>query len=386
MSAESDQRQADLERAEREIQRYLGGDSPLSEKYRAQSRETTPPHLDSAVLAHAQEQLQSAFATHRSHALRRRHRRWAVPLATAATMLVGVNLVWQLREQAVPTIASTAPLQQEEAHAPAAPARNLARAEPQAMKEHGEAQVGRLQSKAKAESESEPRHRAPPEAADAGGAAPETADSSDAGAPAPMGQTMQAPATADVPSESTAKREPMEFDEARPAELADAAGEPAAKKEQAKVDELRAAEGAARLQRESRADGMMAQRERKAMAASGFASAMQRAPAPASVPEPNEADDGTEPSAQDVARTLLIWLRMDDFTAIREQLDADTVDEQMLLAAASAAKAMDRNLQPEISESADGLWRIDYRDQALRCTAMLQLTSAGWTLLRIDVE
>jgi hypothetical protein len=384
VSAESDQRQADLERAEREMQRYLDGHSPLSEKYRAQSRETTPPHLDSAVLAHAQEQLQSAFATHRSQALRRRHRRWAVPLATAATMLVGVNLVWQLRNQAVPTLASTAPLQQEEAHAPSAPARDLARAEPQAIKEQGKTESARQQPAAKAASE--PRRRAPPQAAAAGGAAYENAASADADAPAPTVQAMQAPAMADVLSESTAKRAPMQFDEARSAELADVAGEPAAEHEKAKVDAMRAEEDATRRQREARADGVMAQRERKAMAASSFALA-QRAPAAAAVPEPAEADD-LAPSARDVAQTLLIWLRIDDFAAIRSQLDARALDEQMLLAAAGVVKAMDRNLKPEISESADGLWRIDYRssDRLQRCTAMLQLTPTGWTLLRIDVE
>ncbi len=344
MSAESDQRQADLERAEREMQRYLGGDSPLSEKYRAQSHETTPPQLDSAVLAHAQEQLQSAFVMHRSHALRRRHRRWAIPLATAATMLVGVNLVWQLRDQAVPAVAPTVSVDRDMRSAPAGSAQDMA-------------VVPQQVEKAKRYAESERQQQAGREPA------------------------------RHAPAEAPAVSEMLSATEAPQPEPADAAGEPAAKKERAKVDEARAEEGAARLQHDSRVDAVMAQRERKAMAASGFASAMQRAPAPAAAPEPVEADD-VEPSAHDVAQTLLIWLRMGDFASIRNQLDAMALDDQMLLAAATAAKSMDRDLEPEISDSGDGLWRIDYRDgsKSLRCTAMLQLTSAGWTLLRIDVE
>lgn len=78
-----------------ELQQYLAGHSRLSARYREASRESSPAELDGAVLAQAR------------HALTRDRRgrrtgRWLVPLATAATLVLAVSLVLELRDQAVP--------------------------------------------------------------------------------------------------------------------------------------------------------------------------------------------------------------------------------------------------------------------------------------------
>jgi hypothetical protein len=78
---------------DRELESYLAGDSPLSRRYRAASRETPPSELDAAVLAAARAAV--------VHAPRRRAR-WQLPLAAAATVVLGVSLVSQLRFDAVP--------------------------------------------------------------------------------------------------------------------------------------------------------------------------------------------------------------------------------------------------------------------------------------------
>lgn len=78
---------------DRELENYLAGDSPLSRRYRAASREVPPPELDAAVLAAARAAV--------VHAPRRRAR-WQLPLAAAATVVLGVSLVSQLRFDAVP--------------------------------------------------------------------------------------------------------------------------------------------------------------------------------------------------------------------------------------------------------------------------------------------
>ncbi|HEY1076836.1 MAG TPA: hypothetical protein VGE51_09110 [Fontimonas sp.] len=383
MSAESDQRQADLENAERELQRYLGGDSPLSTKYRALSRESTPPQLDSAVLAHAQEQLQSAFATHRSQALRRRHRRWTIPLATAATMLVGVNLVWQLRDQAVPEIASGAAVERRPSAAPlsapapavapdvdfesapqsvygseidAAPApAAVAEAVPAPQGEQpaqydearAAAQAGELQiAKEESRPRAEPAPAAPAESlADAMGAAQPSR-------PAPVTQSQTLEQTA-----SAAK----------------------AKRAQGEAEQRRQVERSA-PQALQRADNAAEPRERKAMAAaSGFTAA---APPAAAAMAPAVVDD----PAQRMARLLLRDLRMQDVAAVRVEFNAADLGSDMLNAAASTAAALGSDARVASATSGDGLWRFDYRDASntLRMTAMLQQSGSEWTLLRID--
>ena len=74
---------------DRELEQYLKGDSALSRRYREASRESAPPELDEAVLARAHSEL------------RRRPsgiNRWLTPVALAASVLLGVNLGWNVHK------------------------------------------------------------------------------------------------------------------------------------------------------------------------------------------------------------------------------------------------------------------------------------------------
>lgn len=71
---------------DRELEQYLKGDSPLSRRYREASGEVAPPGLDEAVLAHARAELK------RKPALGR----WTAGLALAASLVLGVNLSWNV--------------------------------------------------------------------------------------------------------------------------------------------------------------------------------------------------------------------------------------------------------------------------------------------------
>jgi hypothetical protein len=88
-----------------QLQQYLAGDSSFSRAYRDESREVTPPELDHAVLQMAQAAVPR----------RRRASRWQLPLALAATLLIGVPLVWDVTRQApqmeVQSVAGTADVQ-----------------------------------------------------------------------------------------------------------------------------------------------------------------------------------------------------------------------------------------------------------------------------------
>lgn len=74
---------------DRELERYLKGDSPMSRRYREASAETTPPALDEDVLARARA------APGRKPG---RGSRWLSGLALAASVLLAVNLGWNLRQ------------------------------------------------------------------------------------------------------------------------------------------------------------------------------------------------------------------------------------------------------------------------------------------------
>lgn len=96
------------ERDDRGLDEYLEGGSRLSKRYREASRESAPPELDAAILAQARA------------AVRPRRTRWLRPLALAATVVLGVNVGYELyRAEPVPGRVSA---RAEDAPAPAASA------------------------------------------------------------------------------------------------------------------------------------------------------------------------------------------------------------------------------------------------------------------------
>lgn len=104
---------------DRELQQYLEGDSALSRRYRAASEETAPADLDEAILARARSELRRRPAG---------ISRWLTSVALAASVLLGVNLGWNVYK-AAPAPGETAQLQDTaklpepgpQAIAPAAP-------------------------------------------------------------------------------------------------------------------------------------------------------------------------------------------------------------------------------------------------------------------------
>jgi hypothetical protein len=104
---------------DRALDQYLQGDSKLSRRYREASREIAPPELDDAILAQARSEL------------RRRPQgvnRWLTPVALAASVMLGVNLAWNVYQAqpvpgATPQFKDAAPTAAEapQAIAPAAP-------------------------------------------------------------------------------------------------------------------------------------------------------------------------------------------------------------------------------------------------------------------------
>jgi len=79
---------------DRELEQYLKGESPLSRRYREASAETAPPELDEAILARARAELRRKPAG---------LNRWLAPVALAASVVLGVNLAWNVYEaQPVP--------------------------------------------------------------------------------------------------------------------------------------------------------------------------------------------------------------------------------------------------------------------------------------------
>lgn len=98
---------------DRELEQYLKGDSALSRRYRDASRESAPPELDETVLARA-----------RAEARRKpRANRWLASVALAASLVLGVNLAWNLYEaQPVPVEQDAVARRSEPAPASAPPA------------------------------------------------------------------------------------------------------------------------------------------------------------------------------------------------------------------------------------------------------------------------
>lgn len=106
---------------DRELERYLKGDSSVSKRYREASGETAPPELDEIILAQAR-----AEAGRKPPSLNR----VMAPLALAASVVIAVNLAWNVRQsEPVPEAPAPPPALAKvelKRHAPAAPEADLA--------------------------------------------------------------------------------------------------------------------------------------------------------------------------------------------------------------------------------------------------------------------
>jgi type IV secretory pathway VirB10-like protein len=91
---------------DRELEQYLEGGSKLSRRYRDASSEAAPPELDEIILARARAELRRKPSLNRLLA----------PVAVAASVVLGVNLAWNVWQAApVPTDATLQKLA-EKAH------------------------------------------------------------------------------------------------------------------------------------------------------------------------------------------------------------------------------------------------------------------------------
>ena len=101
---------------DRELEKYLKGDSKLSHLYQEASRETAPPELDDAILAAAKREVRAKPGLSKVLA----------PVALAASLILGVNLAWNVHEAKpvpeLPRTAGPATAALEKADAPARPA------------------------------------------------------------------------------------------------------------------------------------------------------------------------------------------------------------------------------------------------------------------------
>jgi hypothetical protein len=95
---------------DRELEQYLKGDSPLSRRYREASHEAAPPELDAVILAQARAALKRKAG---------RTAGWFTGIALAASVVLGVNLGWNVYKSAPEP--GEAPQLKEAAEAPAAP-------------------------------------------------------------------------------------------------------------------------------------------------------------------------------------------------------------------------------------------------------------------------
>ena len=75
---------------DKELERYLKGDSPLSRAYRDTKGVTAPRKLDETILAQAQAEARRPLSWNRALA----------PLALAASLLLGLNLAWNIQRNA----------------------------------------------------------------------------------------------------------------------------------------------------------------------------------------------------------------------------------------------------------------------------------------------
>lgn len=116
---------------DRELERYLRHDDPLSRAYAELKSERPSPALDQAVLARARDALKSAAPARRVYI-----RRWTAITALAATVVLSFGLVMRLALEPgsqVPTASPTAiDAISTQPAAPATAAKEAARAEPPA--------------------------------------------------------------------------------------------------------------------------------------------------------------------------------------------------------------------------------------------------------------
>jgi hypothetical protein len=73
---------------DRELEEYLSGGSKLSARYREAGGEGTPPALDEVILARANAELRRKPSLNR----------YLAPVALAASLVLAVNLAWNLRQ------------------------------------------------------------------------------------------------------------------------------------------------------------------------------------------------------------------------------------------------------------------------------------------------
>lgn len=328
-----------------ELQNYLDGRSRLSARYRWASRETTTPELDAAVLDYARAQAKAAPSPPQ-----RRRSRWFVPLATAATLVMGVDLVWHLRHWATPQM----PTRAEGA------------------------------KKAEAVETGETTVAAAPQTSSAPSAAPQLAEPSAAEADAAA--TRQPPAAGPAPSrEAQARAEksapapvmqaPPPEESAGPASTADVlVAAPDDAESLSFADEQEDAE------RDAITDEQAAMRERRQAPAANLLAAPEVAPQESA---PALAVD--EDAVAEQARSLAQLLRDEDFAAVKEHYAVPTFPRQALQAASDVLRAHVDDGSQRLSEEGGHRWRIDYLDanDQVRCTARVQRTEDGWQLLEL---
>jgi len=73
------------------LEEYLAGDSPVSRTYAGLGDEGPPPELDARILAEAERAVKV-----QSLPVRKNSRRWTIPLAVAATVMVSFSLVMSI--------------------------------------------------------------------------------------------------------------------------------------------------------------------------------------------------------------------------------------------------------------------------------------------------
>ncbi|HEX4894723.1 MAG TPA: hypothetical protein VFV11_00135 [Solimonas sp.] len=342
--------------ADRELEQYLAGGSRLSARYREASRETPPPALDQAMLATAREAVRGVAQRTAGSPRPRWQQRWAVPVGIAATLVVGVDLGWRVRDALRHEEASAEAAVVAMAPAPPSAVATVAVA-PTATDAPASAPVATERQRGQA-MELPKARVAPAEAPARMPLAAEPTDSGAASAFAP--EPSVAPAAEAMPP----PQPPPVASEAEAAAQADAAAQQQAEQFAARR---------ARQESDSREDEQRAsEASRKAM----------RAPAAAFMAEPEEpapvipvrSSDQAQAAAEDLGEQL----RQEDDAVLRERYEA-RLPRQALR---DAAKVFGAGLQARVSAQDDGRWRVDYVDAGgrMRCTARLRPTETGWVL------